>query len=132
MIDDLAQTALTFTIPCLPPSVNSMYGKTKAGKRFLVAGARKFKDDSIMIARNAANVDGWRYLAGQQLRIVFTYYFEDHRVIDLDNLLKLSLDAIKTALYFDDNWQVVAEITAKAGGLDKRNPRCEVEIEVLP
>lgn len=130
MIDDVAQTLLTFTLP-LPISVNSMYGKAKNGRRFLVAQAKRFKDDSIMIARSAANVAEWRYREGQRLYIVCTYFFKDNRVADLDNLLKLSLDALKEALHFDDCWQIASDVRARAGGIDKRYPRCEVAIEVM-
>ncbi len=130
MIDDITQTALTFTLP-LPISVNSMYGKAKNGRRFLVAQAKRFKDDSILIARSTANREGWHYREGQQLKIVCTYFFEDNRVADLDNLLKLSLDALKEALHFDDCWQIVSDVRARAGGIDKRNPRCEIAIEVI-
>lgn len=125
------QADLKAVIPLIPPSVNGMYGKTKSGRRFLIPRAKDFKEGAIVIVRNAAQLTEWRYVPGQRLRVVCTYFFKENRTIDLDNLLKLTLDALKEALHFDDNRAVVAEVTARDGGIDRHNARCEVEIEVL-
>lgn len=53
-------------------------------------------------------------------------YFKDHRKHDLDNALKVMLDAMKGIVYVDDD-QIVEMRVRK--GYDKVNPRCEFCIE---
>lgn len=123
--------ALSFFVPGKVPSVNRMYGTTRDGKRFLEGYAVKFKSDFVLIARNAAALTGWRYRPGWRLRVVFTYVFGHRKPVDVDNCIKITMDSLKEALGFDDNRRIVAEVTARDGGVDTRDPGCHVEVEVL-
>lgn len=135
MIDDIVQTVLAITLP-FPPSVNNAYATiiTKSGKMLRKPTRRvsEYKHEAGWLVLAAANEIGWRYHLGQQIKLTFTIYFpEDGRRHDLTNCLKIPEDAISDALHFDDDYTIVAEVCARVGGVDKRNPRCEVQIEVL-
>lgn len=61
--------------------------------------------------------------------LTMTFWVPDNRRRDLDNMLGSVMDVlVKAEIIPDDTWQLVPEITIKAGGVDKANPRCEINI----
>lgn len=59
------------------------------------------------------------------------YYFKDRRRHDPSNYDKMLLDGLVEAnIIEDDNYGVIEEYTT-IGRVDSKNPRTEVEIEVL-
>lgn len=69
-----------------------------------------------------------------EVKVVFTFYYPDNRLRDIDGSLsvisKFTLDAlVEDGILEDDNYKYVVEVKGKLGGVDKANPRCEVEIK---
>ena len=68
-----------------------------------------------------------------RVRLVYTYYHGSKRRVDISNpcsiIDKYFCDvATSVGLWKDDNSDVVQEVVYKWGGVDKDDPRCEVEI----
>lgn len=67
----------------------------------------------------------------EPVRCVYTFFMPDKRARDLSNYLKVSEDLlVNRGIIPDDNTAHVKEVWIKFGGMDKQNPR--VEIEVFP
>lgn len=63
--------------------------------------------------------------------MIVTYYFRDRRRHDPGNYDKVLLDGLVEAnIIEDDNYSVITEYTTR-GRVDSKNPRTEIEIEVL-
>jgi Holliday junction resolvase RusA-like endonuclease len=64
--------------------------------------------------------------------VTYTIYTKDKRLRDLSNMVS-SLDdlLVDFGLIEDDNCTIIAKETAIFGGIDKNNPRVEVEIVSL-
>ena len=69
-----------------------------------------------------------RWPIDAEYRVTATCYFKDHRTRDVINVLMSVCDALKGVLYKDD--VQVGEPRAKKM-FDAKNPRLEVEVEVL-
>ena len=68
-----------------------------------------------------------------KVKVYYTFYYPDTRLRDLDNstavISKFTLDALVEAnILDDDNYTIVIETRTKFGGIDKENPRCEIEL----
>lgn len=73
-----------------------------------------------------AQLIGIDKIKSDKLRI--TIYPPDSRKADLTNKAESVMDTLVDAgLLEDDNWFIVNEITLKFGGVDKENPRAEIE-----
>ena len=118
---------LSFTLP-LGPSVNNMYEVTQRGVH-LSERARQFKHNAGLIVRNAAQLQGWEYVAGQRLELTIGVWFPNRKRADLSNLIKVTEDAIAEALGFDD--QYIDSISISRRGVDKTNARCEIALGVV-
>lgn len=63
------------------------------------------------------------------IRIAMTFYVKDNRNRDMDNMLASVMDVLQKAeIIADDSWQVCPDITLKCEGVDKANPRVDIEI----
>ena len=67
------------------------------------------------------------------IRIVYTFYYPDSRRRDLDNsqavIAKFTQDAlVEEGIIPDDDYTIVRSISGRYGGVDKTQPRCEVDI----
>lgn len=119
---------LAFTLP-LGVSVNAMYSISFSGVR-LTDAARTFKKNATMIARNAANTQGgWKYPADTPLFLHMRIYFPNNKRADLSNLIKVGEDSIADGVGFDDRY--VYRLVVERGGVDPKNPRCEVILAAL-
>ena len=57
------------------------------------------------------------------------FYWNDKRLFDLSNKVESICDLmVDVGLIADDNYMVIPELTARFGGVDKLNPRCEVTL----
>ena len=68
--------------------------------------------------------------------VTYTVYHSHNRDFDLDNfgsiISKFTHDVLTEAgVLVDDSFKYVPKIVYKFGGIDKLNPRCEVEIEEI-
>jgi Holliday junction resolvase RusA-like endonuclease len=63
------------------------------------------------------------------VEVVYTLYLPDKRKRDLSNYIKATEDyLVDQAVLFDDNHTVVQEVGIILGGIDRGNPRVEIEI----
>jgi crossover junction endodeoxyribonuclease RusA len=124
-------TTLSLELP-LPPGVNNQY-VTVGRRRVLSKPARAFKQDvAKLIERMRIGGSLTRQVeaafADSLLGVYMTFYFETPRRRDLDGGLKIALDAMATALGFDDR-DVVDLHLAKQ--IDPLRPRLEVQLETI-
>jgi Holliday junction resolvase RusA-like endonuclease len=69
-------------------------------------------------------------------KVTYTIFYPNKRKFDIDNIgtvvSKFNNDALtELNILEDDNYSVIVEIVFKFGGIDKDNPRCDVELEEL-
>lgn len=64
----------------------------------------------------------------EKCEITIKYYFKDKRRRDLENYLKILMDALVEAkVIIDDNYEVITKMTL-IGNVDSKNPRIEIEV----
>lgn len=116
-IEKLAAEELgSFFVLGYPPAVNNLYA-TVRGHRVLTARGRQYKLDA------ACRYPKSRPLSGPVE--VIAHVYRPRRVGDLDNTLKVVLDALKNIAWADDSQVVHLEATRHD---DKANPRVEVTV----
>lgn len=126
-----APTILSFELP-LPPGVNNQY-VTVGRRRVLSKSAQKFKRDVSKLVERL-RLDGRlspsheSHVKSTLLGVYLTFYFETPRRRDLDGGLKIALDALATALDFDDRDVVDLHLTKQ---IDPLHPRLVVQIETI-
>lgn len=89
---------LEVTLP-LPPSLNHQYHRLH-GRVVLTGQARTYRDEAAWLVRAAADRQPG---VASRLRVIVRFRFGDRRRRDLDNPLKLLLDAVCTGLGVDDS-----------------------------
>lgn len=121
-----------FTLP-LPPSINSQY--TQIGKIRVLSKEHKFFKTQVDRRLHRLRVDevitdGFieRLKAGW-IGLFLDFYFETPLRRDLDGGLKITQDAILTALGINDNRVVDVHLVKR---IAPTNPRVEVELEAIP
>lgn len=102
----------------LPPSSNR-YWRHYQGKMVVSPEAKQYRE----IVKMLAKCDGARQQDGPIC--VTVHVFRQRKSGDLDNRLKIVLDACQGALYANDSQ--IQEIHAYLAD-DKHNPRCEVTV----
>ena len=117
--------ALTFFTP--PPlSLNHMYRPGRRGQRILTDAAVAYKAAVGYAAKEAAATWGFG-LCPDGYQFTLRIWFADKRRADLDNAVKLTLDATAAALGFDDRF--VNRLVIERAGIDRANPRGMVMLE---
>jgi crossover junction endodeoxyribonuclease RusA len=116
----------------LPPGVNNQY-VTAGKRRVLSAPAKAFNRDTAKIVTrmrtSGALLPGTeRALNASLLGVYLVYFFETPHRRDLDGGLKITLDALASALGFDDRAIVDLHLSKR---IDPLHPRVEVEIETI-
>lgn len=104
----------------LPPSVNHQYIRRR-DRVVLTAASRAYYDDVAFELRCHAAPPPRAHFS-----VTIRMYFPDRRRRDLDNTLKLMLDAIAHALGFDDG--NIDELHVYRA-LDRQRPRAEVLLQ---
>ena len=109
------------TIDALPVSANHMYITRKGGRRELDPRVEAFRGLVLqaLLPHRAALPDG-------PLRFALAVWTADKRKSDIDNFLKVSIDAAALALRFDDTriWRVEATRMGQA-----ETARCAITID---
>ena len=123
--------AISLTLP-LPPGVNNQY-LTVGRRRVLSKPAQAFKRDVrklVEAARLKGTISPADELAIREslLGVYLTFHFETPFRRDLDGGLKITLDAVCSALGVDDRMVVDLHLTNQ---IDPRSPRLELELEVI-
>lgn len=115
----MVQTPIKITLP-FPPSVNGLYGGGSGQKRF---PSKKYKE-----WLKACPIPVAECLKGP-LKVYYTFYWPDKRIRDGQNYMKAVLDyLVNKEVLVDDNWNIVISETWSHGGVDKENPRVEIQI----
>jgi len=109
------------TLP-LPPSAND-YWRVWRGRAVVSTEARAYKQSAALAAR----AQGLRPILAGEVAVVLRV-FRPTRRGDLDNRLKVLLDALRGVAFRDDA-QVSALLATQL--LDVDNPRVEVQVEPL-
>jgi len=120
-----------FTISGLPPSLNRHLGKHWWLLRGRDGAASAWHDRAViamMVARRYGLWDGHPF---PRARVTFRFWLPDRRRRDLDNFvggMKAGIDAMRPAVFADDDVAHVPVLVAEYAGVDAANPRVEVEV----
>jgi|2_EtaG_2_1085320.scaffolds.fasta_scaffold00123_12 Holliday junction resolvase RusA-like endonuclease len=122
----MGNSKYSFTIEGSIPSKKNRHIRYRNGAIGPDASYREWEDQA-----------GWQ-LKGQKrpstpllktVEISITIYPKTRRKADLDNKSTSILDLlVKMEILNDDSWFVVGRLVLELGGVDKQNPRCEIEI----
>lgn len=103
----------------VPPSANRYWRTTRNGRQYVSREATAYKWQVAAVLANTIPLDG-------DVRVSVTWY-RARRSGDLDNRIKVFLDALEGYAYVDDS-QIV-EIHAKRSDDERDNPRIVVEVK---
>ena len=103
-----------------PPSVNSLFGGGSKQKRF---PSKAYKAWIISCPDLYPHMfDG--------IELTYSYYFPDKRERDTENYVKAVSDLlVKKNVIANDSWLNIHKMTIIPMGVDKLNPRVEIEIK---
>lgn len=115
---------MKITINEIPPSLNKFQGRESAWE--YRNQKRHWTDTVCLLAKCMSNKTGERF---EKANVRLSYYFQDNRRRDPDNYCgKLILDGLtKAGVIKDDDFDHIT-LTIEKGGVDKDNPRTEIEI----
>lgn len=66
---------------------------------------------------------------GYEIHIEYMFWLPDRRLRDGQSYLKASTDQLKkSGVIVDDNWTIVVSERWRIGGIDRENPRVEMEL----
>lgn len=116
---------MNLTLP-LPPSVNHCY-VNRGGRRMLSDAAYAWQDAARLIARRECSKQHWRLTDNKKVVVELWAYWPDKRRRDMNNLHKLTADALEGAIYVDDRWALMRDMDF---AVDPKNPRLELRVVV--
>jgi crossover junction endodeoxyribonuclease RusA len=97
---NIGKPALKFIINKLPPSLNVMYRKSKYGAIYKTLKARQYIDlVHQTIKEQNENIE----ILNCNVKVTIIMYQNDKRKRDIDNVLKVLLDAMNGIVYIDDS-----------------------------
>lgn len=108
--------SITLTLS-FPPSANRYWRKTRTGTVYISGEAQAYREEVMLMTRKVKKLEGDLSLTAR--------FYRPARRGDLDNRIKILLDALQKNCFKDDSQ--IAEIHAYRFE-DKANPRVEVEI----
>jgi crossover junction endodeoxyribonuclease RusA len=123
-------TALRLPGLPVPPSLNNLYRNAGGGysHRVLTTAGKAYKAEVGLKAVLAARAAGFAPPPRARLKLTLRLYFKaDNR--DGDNAIKVLQDAICQALGINDRYVKAWDVTAE---VDKKNPRADAVLEVIP
>jgi len=117
---------MILNIPGTPPSLNT-WSRMHWAK---AAEIKKQWERDIFYLSHQQRYDNRGELPLRKAIIKITYYFATNRRRDADNMnLKFILDGVvKAGIIKDDSTSVIGQVET-SWGVDKNNPRVEIEIE---
>ena len=79
------------------------------------------------------DIKNFKTISKNNISLIYTVYKNDRRKFDVANVCsvldKFFCDALVDAgILIDDNYDYIKQVTYKFGGIDKNNPRVDVEI----
>ncbi len=118
----------TLTIYGRIPSLKNSKQILRVGNRVMILPSKAYKEwhkEQMLMLRNAPKIQG-------VVEISALLYFPDNIRADIDNKMGSVLELLTDCgIIEDDKWQIVRKITAIAMGVDKVNPRCEIQIDTI-
>ena len=107
-----------------PPSLHKSYITKKGSyKRIRTDVAKDYIETVQWTVRKAKIMKPYPFVTLLQLR----FYWPDTRTRDYDNHAYLIMNALKGTLLVDDSWKNIGEKRLISCGIDKDNPRVEVD-----
>lgn len=113
-----------FTVP--GPPVPKGRPRRGRGGHFYTPKATRDYEKTVAWAARAAGIRG---PSTGSVSVTVHLWFPDRRRRDVDNVVKSILDGLNRIAYADDAQVAELHVTR---GIDGRQPRAEIEIEVLP
>lgn len=111
---------MQITLP-FPPSVNSMYGGGSKQKRF---PSKKYK-------AWLASCPELPKMQFSGIKLTYRFYFPDNRERDTENGVKAVSDfLVKQGFLVNDSWKEIKLMVLEPMGIDRKNPRVEIIVEV--
>ena len=111
------------TILSIPPSVNHMYGRTRFGKTYKTIKGKDWQEEAAWELKISAKGEKTPF---DKIKVTMEVFFPDNRNRDIDNLLKLTGDAIQESGVVKNDADIWEWNVKK--NLDREKPRMEVEI----
>src|SRR3990167_3378237 len=112
------------TILSIPPSVNHMYGRTRFGKTYKTIKGKDWQEEAAWELKISAKGEKTPF---DRIGVTMEVFFPDNRKRDIDNLLKLTGDAIQESGIIKNDSDIMEWRVCKMEP-DKLRPRIEVEI----
>ena len=107
-----------------PPSLHKSYITKKGSyKRIRTDVAKNYIEIVQWTVRKAKIMKPYPFVRLLQLR----FYWPDNRTRDYDNHTYLIMNGLKGTLLEDDSWKNIGEKSLVSFGIDKDNPRVEVD-----
>lgn len=103
------------------PSKKNSRINTRSGRSFPSAKYTTWHKDAVQQLSGVSPI-------ASGTPIIFTYYADSRRSGDLSNKWQSIEDTFTDCgIIEDDNWFILPDIHMKFGGVDKENPRAEIE-----
>lgn len=101
---------------------------SKKNSRINTRSGRSFPSSKYTAWHKDASLQIMGAKPQSQKDFVLTFYMPDNRRCDLTNKAESVMDLlVDCGLLEDDCWQVTGKIRLECGGIDKINPRVEIE-----
>lgn len=110
------------TLP-FPPSVNALFGGGSNQRRFMSKAYKEWIKSCPQLVLPECGAINF------PVSVSYTFFMPDKRARDLTNYTKAPEDYLVSQwILFDDNHSIVQRVVLELGGLDKGNPRVEIQI----
>lgn len=93
IFDIVTEHVISLKLP-YPPTINSYYGTTRSGKKFIGAKGKAYRSNVIDILRQSLPDS---VALTEKLSVWIEVHVPDYRIRDIDNINKALLDAISHA-----------------------------------
>jgi len=100
---------------------------TKNGKRFIIQSKRYLEYEKSCLWQLKFQCKKETIQGKIELKVL--YYLADKRLSDLINLLQATCDILEKARVIENDRNIISFNGSKIMGIDKDNPRCEIEIK---
>lgn len=100
----------------------------RTGARFIRTSDKAKSWELMAVTELRKQFQGY-VVTNYPITVTITFYYDNKRRHDIDNSASTVLDAMSLAgIIEDDNVNFVNQLVLKYGGLDKEDPRCEIEL----